>query len=138
MKVTVKRPQEITVTHIKITLPVNYGEEDIPNDFPLRKGDMWQAMVNIDTGKIENWPEHPRFQECSLHMKVCDGGTYTLYSYFEDHWDKVSKREQEYVPNGVVPGTYGDYVELDIKNGIITNWPKKPDLRAFFEMEDDV
>ena len=132
MKAIVKRPQEITITHIKIRLPVNYGEEDIPNDFPLRSGDVWEARVNIDTGKIENWPDDPRFRECSLDMKVCDGGTYVLYSYFGDYWDEIAKQEQEYVPHGVIPGEYGDYVELHIKNGVITNWPEKPDVRVFF------
>lgn len=33
---------------------------------------------------------------------------------------------------------YGDYVELEIdENGIITNWPKRPDISAFFGGDDD-
>lgn len=131
MKITVLRPTEITITHIKLTLPVRYGEQDIPKDFPLRSGDVWQAMVNIDTGVIDNWPIG---ESGVLEMKVCDEGTYMLYTYFGDHWDAVAKIKQDYVPHGVVPGRYGDYVRLEIDaSGCITNWPKKPDVSSFFQ-----
>ena len=36
MKVTIQVPKEIEVSYIIIDVPVEYGEEDIPNDFPLR------------------------------------------------------------------------------------------------------
>lgn len=135
MKTTVLRPTEITITHIKLTLPVRYKEEDIPNDFPLRSGDVWQAMVNIDTGVIHDWPKG---KSGTLEMKVCDEGTYTLYSDLVPNgvkrFTEVAKIEQDYVPHGVVPGESGDYVHLTIDaNGCITNWPKKPDVSAFFE-----
>ena len=132
MKVTIQVPKEIEVTHILIDVPVEYGEEDIPNDFPLRKGDHWTALVNIDTGKIVDWPADAGAQE--LSMKVCDRGTYVLYSNEE----KVATRVEEYVPNAVIPGEWGDYIELKIAaDGTITNWPKKPDVSAFFGGVDD-
>ena len=148
MKITVKRPVEIEVTHILIRLPVRYEEEDIPNDFPLRDGDVWEALVEIDTGKIVNWPSNHRFQECSINnMKVSDEGTYVLLcgtvansgqpGQILGTLTEVARLENEYVPHGVVPGVYGDYVELDIKNGVITNWPKKPNLSRFFKDEED-
>ena len=66
MKVTIQVPKEIEVTHILIDVPVEYGDEDIPYDFPLRvklpqthprlTADRWVADVNIDTGKIAGWP----------------------------------------------------------------------------------
>lgn len=130
MQVTIHKPTQIEVTHIFLELPVRYGEEDIPNDFPLRNGDMWSAKVEMDSGKIIDWPADPRFQECRLDMKVCDSGRYTLYTLYGDHWDKVAEL-QDYVPHGVVPGEYGDYVELHIKNGVIVNWPRNPDLSTF-------
>lgn len=136
MKYTILKPTDITVTHVKLRLPVRYEEEDIPNDFPRRFGEVWDAMVNIDTGEIQDWPSDPRFEKCVLQMKVCDEGVYTLYSYFGDHWDEVAKLDQGYVPHGVVPGEYGDYVHLDIQHGKIVNWPKKPNLKAFFNQKE--
>ena len=46
----------------------------------------------------------------------------------------VASLHHEYVPLGVVPGAYDDYVSLCIdENGIIANWPKKPDVSEFFK-----
>ena len=42
---------------------------------------------------------------------------------------------QDYVPHGVVPGEYGDYVILKIDKGRIVNWPAKPDVSEFFNQE---
>ena len=151
MKVTIQVPKEIEVTHILIDVPVEYGEEDIPNDFPLRvKGpqldrttalgkrlgdDRWVAEVNIDTGEIAGWPAGAGAQE--LYMKVNDGGTYTLRTITKDGVGSV-KRDRKYVPHGVVPGEDGDYIILKIAaDGTITNWPKKPDVSAFFGGGDD-
>ena len=150
MKVTIQVPKEIEVTHILIDVPVEYGEEDIPNDFPLRlkrpqthprlTADRWVADVNIDTGKIAGWPADAGPRE--LYMKVNDAGIYTLRTITKDG-DSPSvigsvKREHEYVPHGVVPGEDGDYIILKIAaDGTITNWPKKPDVSAFFGGDDD-
>jgi hypothetical protein len=132
MKVTVLRPTEIEITHIRVELPVRYEEDDIPNDFPLRGKDWWMAKIEIDTGKIEGWPIR---ESGYLHMKVCDEGTYKL---FDEKGFTVATIEQNYVPHGVIPGEYGDYVELKInEQGIITNWPKKPDVSAFFRKEEE-
>lgn len=130
MKATIKARKEITITHIRIAVAVRYNEEDIPNDFPLRKGEIWTGTVNIDTGKIEEWPEG---KSGKLAMKVCDEGTYTLLNGTK----QIAKR-QDYVPNKVVPGEYGDYIDLEInEHGIITNWPKNPDVAAFFGEEEE-
>lgn len=131
MKVTVNKPTEIEVKSIVLELPVRYEEEDIPNDFPLRKGDMWTAKVDLDTGVIEGWPTG---KTGVVRMKVCDEGVYTL---LDAQGAVVAKLDQDYVPNDVVPGEYGDYVDLTIDaTGQITNWPKKPDVSAFFKLED--
>jgi hypothetical protein len=131
MTTTVKRPTDIEVSHVLLELPVRYDEEDIPNDFPLRVGDMWYAKVNIDTGKIEDWPQGKEGDiEC---MKVTDSGIYTLLA---PNGTVVATR-QNYVPHGLVPGDYGDFVSLKINaQGIITNWPKRPDLSAFFQDDE--
>jgi hypothetical protein len=127
MKAKVKIEQEIEIVAVNISVPVRYKEEDIPNNFPLRDGEMWHATVDIDTGKIEGWPEGV---SGDLYMNVCDEGMYLL---IDVHGQYVAKRFG-YVPHGVVPGEYGDYIDLKINaEGVITNWPAKPNVSAFFE-----
>lgn len=133
MKFTIKRPVETEITHVRVILPVRYGEEDIPNDFPMRIRDVWEATINVDTGQIEQWPIG---KSGHLGMKVCDEGTYIL----ECRGTEIvgGRIEHEYVPHGLIPGEYGDYVDFQIdENGNITNWPKKPDVRKFFGEDDD-
>ncbi|MCL5098505.1 MAG: hypothetical protein M1608_13440 [Candidatus Omnitrophica bacterium] len=131
MKATIKVEKQIELTSIRVTLPVCYGEEDIPNNFPLRKGDVWCAQIDLETGAVHGWPKG---KSGELIMKVCDGGTYTL---LDECGGAVASIEQNYVPHGVVPGKYGDYVELIVnEDGIITNWPKHPDVSRFFEQDD--
>ncbi len=67
-------------------------------------------------------------------MKVCDEGVYTLLSDGKE----VATRDG-YVPHGVVPGEYGDYVILNIaSDGKITNWPAPDeiDLDGFTDDDD--
>ena len=128
MKATVNMPTEIEVSELEIQLAVRYDEEDIPNDFPGRKGDMLTLSVEIDTGKLP--PQFPQDLTARVRMKVCDQGTYTLYS---SDGTLIKRLENEYVPHGMVPGEYGDYVDLKIAGGKITNWPKNPSLTDFFE-----
>lgn len=130
MKITVLKPVEIEVKSVLIQIPIRYGTEDIPNDFPLRRGDVWEATVDIDTGKIEKWPLGESGQ---LLTKVCDGGSYTLL----DAKGAEVGRVADYVPHGLIPGQFGDYIELRIsKNGTIVNWPVSPNLSRFFEGEE--
>jgi len=128
MKAKVWIQQEVDIAFIRVVLPVRYEEEDIPNDFPLREDDVWKVIVAIDNGEIQGWPKGIVGEiEC---MKVCDSGTYRLLNHAGE---EVASIENDYVPHGVIPGQYGDYVTLQIDaNGIITNWPKKPDVSAFF------
>jgi hypothetical protein len=123
--------QEIEVAAVRIEVAVRYEEEDIPNDFPLRKGDMWIGTVEIDTGKVREWPVG---KAGNLAMKVTDCGTYTLLAPDES---EIAKLENDYCPVGLVPEG-GDYIDLQInEQGIVTNWPKRPDLSAFFNRDND-
>jgi hypothetical protein len=100
----------------------------MPTDFPGLSDDKknWHAVVDIDTGFISGWPLG---NARKMHVKVCDAGLYTLY----DADGNSIARIDGYVPHGVVPGSYGDYVELTIdESGKITNWPKCPDISEFF------
>lgn len=131
MKALVKIETEINIKSVRLELHVRYGKEDMPDDFPLRQGDMWRATVNIDNGEIEGWPKG---KSGSFFMKVCDEGSYYLLG---EDGKQIAKREEDYVPHGVIPGKYGDYVEMKIDdNGIITNWPKPPDVSDFFDIAD--
>lgn len=135
MKAKVKIETEIEIQLIKMSLHIRHvgGDDgDIPEDFPLLTGSTWSASVEIDTGRIVNgWP---RGRSENLYAKVCDGGVYTLYSLGGVEIATL----HDYVPHGVVPGEYGDYVDLKINSeGVITNWPKNPDVSEFFEGDDE-
>lgn len=116
MKLIVNRPVEIEVVAIKCELAVRYEEEDIPNYFPLRHGDMWIGTVDIDTGVIRDWPQG---KAGSMHMKVCDEGTYTLLG---PKGEEIVCLVEEYVPH-CIPGDDGDYVQFDIdETGKVIGW----------------
>ena len=127
MRFTVTKPVEIQVSFVRIAVAVRYEDEDMPFDFPGRIGDMWSVTVDIETGKILDWPEGVKHE---LYMKVCDEGSYYL---LDSDMEAVGQIEQDYVPHGVVPGKYGDYIEMDIRSdGTIGNWPKRLDVSDFF------
>ena len=131
MKASVKILKEVDIAIVVIDIEPRYigdsEDDDMPTDFPLLvDGKTWRASVNIDTGKIEGWPKG---EKRSMHVKVCDAGIYTLIDASGIEVAQING----YVPHGVVPGSYGDYVELTIdENGVITNWPKNPDISRFF------
>lgn len=123
--------QEVDVATVLIEAPVRYGEDDIPNDFPLRVGDMWRATVDADTGQIKDWPAG---KSGRIHMKVCDCGTYTI---FDRAGNELAKIKQDYIPNDAIPGEYGDYIDLEIDaTGKITNWKFEPNFDQFFKREN--
>lgn len=126
MKVKIKVEKEVEITMVKVDVAVRYDEEDIPNDFPLRKGDMWSAIINIDEGRVLDWPEG---EVGHLSMKVCDQGSYFL---LDVDGNTVLSIEEDYVPNALLPGKYGDYIDLHIgENGLISNWYSKPSISDF-------
>lgn len=130
MKLTVRETKQVDVKFLHINVPVRYEEEDIPNDFPLREGDVWKGTVDLDTHRILEWP---RGKTGSMHMKVCDEGIYTLQTADL----KTVAVRKDYCPNKVIPGEWGDYIELEIaEDGTITNWPEHPSLAEFETKED--
>jgi hypothetical protein len=135
MKATISKPTEIEVSFIRIEIPVRYEEEDIPNDFPMRDGDMWKATVAMDNGEIQDFKAPAGFDGAEMYMKVCDEGTYILLNHCGE---EIARIESDYVPHGVIPGEFGDYVNLRIgATGIIENWPDEPDVDEFFPDGDD-
>jgi len=133
MKITVLKPTEIDVDAIRCVLAVRYTDEDMPFDYPHRKGDTWAVTIDINTGQIHDWPKG--VEPLDLYMKVCDEGSYYLLSGDTI----VAKREGDYVPD-CVPGAYGDYVEFKIdENGFICNWEATASdiASSFFSQEED-
>lgn len=80
--------------------------------------------IDIDTGIITNWIKGVT---ADVHFKVCDSGSY----YVKDaEGNVVLSREDEYVPNCLIPGKYGDYIIMTIdENGKIAEW--NPSLDDF-------
>ena len=132
MKTTIKVEKEVDIRRVRIDIAPRYigdsDDDDVPTDFPLlnEAKDAWVADVDVDTGQIANWPAG---EARELSAKVCDAGVYTLF----DAEGNVVTTLSDYVPNELIPGEYGDYIELKInEQGVITNWPKKPSFSNFF------
>jgi hypothetical protein len=126
MKATIKVEKEVEIKYVKVQVAVRYEEEDIANDFPLRSGDMWNAIIDIDNGIVMDWPKG---EKGNLEMKICDEGSYYL---LDENYETILSIEQDYVPNKLLPGSYGDYLKLHIgENGVISNWYSKPSIEDF-------
>lgn len=123
--ITVKMEVTKSVRYLKADCGVRYwedaevnGVEDEDGKIPCRNGDSWQPVIDLDTGKIEGWPEGIT---ADLHYKVCDEGVYTLL----DENRETVKQIDGYVPKIMCPGGagYGDYVIMKIgPDGAIENF----------------
>ena len=129
MKIKVEKTIEVEVdlSFVRIQVPVRFRDEDIPYDFPNRKNDWLDLTINADTGEILDFPKNFSY---NVNMKVVDEGTYTL---LDQNKNEIAKIEQDYVPK-VIPGEWGDYINLIIENGYVKNWKKinEHHVRDFF------
>ena len=126
MKATVMIKTDIDAKFVFMQVAVRY-EEDIPDNFPKYKNNMWEALIDIDHGIIPYWPQGV---EGRLYLKVCDQGTYEL---FDKDMKSLALLENDYVPMGLVPGKFGDYIDLKINGkGKVLNW-NPTHLYEFFE-----
>lgn len=124
--------RELDIAFVNIAVPVRYDEEDMPSDYPFRKNEFWRVLVDADTGQIQGWPKDYT-KPLDLEMKVTDCGSYSLWDREEN---LLASIDQDYVPHGVVPGSYGDYIKLNIDgSGRILNWPKSFCLDEFFRTD---
>lgn len=125
MKTTIKIEKEVDIKTVLVKANVRYWEDAVINGepdeegtlMPCREGDLWCPEIDIDTGVILNWQKGVM---ADIHFKVCDGGSY----YLKDaEGNIVLKREDDYVPNELIPGSYGDYIIMEVdENGKISNW----------------
>lgn len=130
MFITLNRPVEVEVDAIRVEVAVRNEEEDMPNDFPFREGDMWDVTLDLATKKIRGWPQG---RTANLHMKVVDSGNYYLMAA-----DRVESRiMQDYVPS-CIPGEYGDYIVFNIgADGTLIGWePLEHKIAEAFFPED--
>lgn len=131
MQTTIKIEKTVNIKRLVVSVPVRYGQEDMPNDAPGRKGDNWLAAIDVDTHTVIDWPQG---ETLSFYMKVTDQGSYLL---FDEDGEQVMAIVQDYVPNEFLPGEYGDYLELDIdENGVITNWLSDANLSEFNKQDE--
>ena len=121
-------------THLIVSANPRYWEDATINGLsdddgtmvPLRRGDNWEPVIELSTGKVLGWPEGVT---ASIHYKVCDQGAYWLGSA---NRVPVYKYQSNYVPDEflcVGDTGYGDYIILDIdRTGLIKGWkPPKID-----------
>ena len=55
----------------------------------------------------------------------------------DEYGNNVLYIEEDYVPNALIPGEYGDYIIMNIdENGKIAEWETPADLSDFFNNED--
>lgn len=126
MKVEAQITHEFDVAAIKVSAQVRYWEDAQVGDtvdedgsnIPLRNGECWEPIIDLNTGRIRNWPEGV---VASVHYKICDAGTYALL----DPQDRTIASRDGYVPKLLSPGDegYGDYIIMDINDdGVIAGW----------------
>lgn len=128
MKAIIKIEKEVDIKYIRVEVAVR--NEALPVGFPFYKNDMWKAVIEIETGKILNWPVGI---PAEIKLKVGDSGCYYL---LDENENVIISREEQYVPNSLLPpiNGYGDYLELDINgDGNITNWYKHPSIDELIE-----
>lgn len=139
MKATITIKKEVEVKTCLVKAEVMYWEDGTVNGIkdedgdliPCRIGDEWCPEIDIDNGKILNWKQGIK---ADVHYQICDSGSY----YLKDHYGNIILSiEDNYVPNKLIPGYFGDYIIMDInENGFITNWNKNPSIEEFYENED--
>ena len=129
---------QVDVKYLRADMGVRYWEDASVNGVdegddptvPLAAGDSWRLDIELETGKVMNWPAGVT---ASTHYKVCDAGIYQL---LDAQAVKVAEKDG-YVPSMLAPcgEGYGDYVILTIDgDGIIKDW--KADLSYFGPDED--
>lgn len=133
MKHTVTIKREVEVTTLDCDIGVRYWEDAMVDGvedadgklIPLRSGEDWKITIDLETGKIQSWPNGIT---AKTHYKVCDAGVYSLL----DVDGNVVAKKVGYVPRMLCPkeNGYGDYVIMEIDgDGVIDGF--KPDLSYF-------
>lgn len=113
------KPSRETPTHLLAVVEPRYWEDatingiqdDEGNLVPGRSGDGWRILIDLATGKVENWPAGI---QARIHYKVCDAGEYWLASA---EGRPILKWTGIYVPGAFLchgKEGWGDYICLEI------------------------
>jgi len=114
---------------IKISADVRYWEdatlngcEDEQGEMPLRNGNSWEPVINLETGSIDCWPAGVT---ADVHYKVCDAGEYWL---LDENKKPFAKWSGYYVPDDILCvgcNGYGDYIIFKVgSDGFIIGWQR--------------
>ena len=139
MKIKIKVEKEVDIKYCQVAAHVRYWEDAEVNGvedtdgtlMPCRDGELWCPQINVDTGVIVNWEQG---KTAKVHFKVCDSGSYSLQN---EYGNNILMIEDDYVPNKLIPGEYGDYIIMTIdENGKIDEWETPADFSDFIKDED--
>lgn len=114
---------------IEVSAEVRYWEdayvnskEDVNGEIPLRNGILWEPVIDLENGKVQNWTDGVF---ASIHYKVCDQGQYWL---LDENKQRIAKWKSHYVPDDILcvgDEGYGDYIIFQVDaTGKIVNWEK--------------
>ena len=140
MKYRILKPIEVEIATLKVRIPDISSWEDWPVNnaeceggvgHPLFDGENGiEFTVDINTGKIEGWPEGITMETWD---KVRDEGIYELYS---DKGECECRLEYEYVPSvfDTRGDGYGDYMQFEVdSDGVIRDWNPR-DLQKLLDV----
>lgn len=101
---------------------VNGVEDDDGSRIPFRVGDRWCPVIELETGRVVNWPAG---MVADIHYKVCDDGDYWLR---DDERREVGKWTGDYVPDAFLchgARGFGDYIIFTVgADGIVAGWER--------------
>lgn len=129
--ITVKKEVEIWAMRIEIPAQDIENVNDLPKE--IIRGDTLRLTFVIPQGIIIDWPPNV-LGEYTIYGKVCDNGSYYL---LDNNYEVISKIEEDYIPNRVIPGEFDDYINLKIRNGKIQNMYKTFLFTDFPEIWDN-
>lgn len=120
--------------YLRIEADDPFYEEDYMSN---KETNIYAALSNETNSGIEvciDLKSHRIIEPASvpdgnLYIKSCDTGKYTLMD--EDFFPLAELNG--YGPNKLVPPSdgYGDYIDLQVKDNIITNWYEHPSFEEF-------
>jgi hypothetical protein len=137
---TVKRPVEVDLVLARIQIPIRYDEDQeelTKQGFTASPGrphpTSLQIEIFIDSGRIVTVPASPAAWH--LHTKVVDQGTYEL---LDSAGVVVARSAKDYVPRWMPGEHYGDYVILNVKDGVVQGWARPNLATKMQEWTDEV
>jgi hypothetical protein len=115
---------------IEVSAAVRYWEDSLVNGqedsdgslMPRTNGDLWEPVIDLETGQIQDWPQGTT---ADINYKVCDAGEYWL---LDADKKRIAKWRSYYVPNKYLChgyDGYGDYIIFNVADdGVISSFEK--------------